>query len=164
MSQPKICNFYNKPQGCRYGTKCHFLHEARDTFGPLSSFAPSASQNARPDNVPNGVCRFYWNGDTCRRVNCWFKHVRSDESLSACGSSTSADSRKARPPTIFIAPGSFGGHSPLRPGEAKRQLSTIFLQPGFRFGLPSTINRFVMILASCSVSNEWVFHTYSHYG
>jgi len=155
MSQRRVCNFYNGPQGCRYGPKCHFLHEPRDPSSPPSPFTPGASQNPRPDNVPKDVCYFYWNGGTCMRASCWFKHVRSDESPSV--SPTPADTWRSRPPTTSIASGSSGDHSLLRPGAARYQLSSTFLKPGFRFGLPSTVHRFVIILASCSVANEWVF-------
>lgn len=161
MSQSRVCNFYNKPQGCRNGSSCRFLHEIRDTSSSLSAFTPRASQNPRPDNIPNGVCYYHWNGGTCRRANCWFKHVRSDEAPSP--SPTAADSWRSRPPTTTIAPWSSGGRSLLRPGEARHQLSTIFLKPGFHFGLPSTVNRFVMILASCSAANEWVFRLCPYY-
>lgn len=162
MSQRRVCDFYNRPQGCRHGANCRFLHEPHGTSGPLPTFTPCPPQNPRPDNAPKGLCRVYWNGGTCRRVNCWFNHIRSDEAPSA--SPSVADSRKSQPPTTSIAPGSSENHSFLKPGEAKYQLSTIFLKPGFRFGLPSTVNRFVMILASCSVANNWVLYLHSYLG
>ena len=161
MAQPRVCDFYNRPQGCRYGPKCHFLHELRDPSTPQSPFAPRASHNPRPDSTPDGVCRFHWSGGTCTRANCWFKHIRSVESST---SPTTADTWRPRPPTTPDAPGPSGAYSLLRPGAAKHQLSTIFMKPGFRFGLPSTINRFVVILASCSVANEWVFRLHSYFG
>ena len=158
MSQRKVCDFYNRPQGCRYSSSCRFLHEARDTSSPLSAFTPRASHNPRPNNIPNGVCYFYWSGGNCKRANCWFKHVRSDESPSPSPPVT--DSWRSRAATALIAPGPSGGHSLLRPGEAKHQLSTIFLKPDYHLVLPSTVNRFVIILTSCSVANGWVFHLY----
>ena len=161
MSQRRVCDFYNRPQGCRKRSNCGFLHEPRDTFGPPSAFTPRASHNPRPDNIPDGVCRYHWSSGTCKYANCWFKHIRPNESPSA--SPTVADSWRSRSSTTLTAAGLSGGRSLLRPDEAKRQLSTIFLKPGYRFGLPSTVNRFVMILVSSSVANGWVFYIHTYY-
>jgi len=156
MSQRKVCDFFNRPQGCRYQSSCRFLHEARDTPGPPSPFTPRASHNPRPDNIPKGVCYFHWSGGNCKRANCWFKHIRSDESPSPSPAIT--ESWRARAATALITSGTSEGRSLLRPAEAKHQLSTIFLKPGYHFVGPSTVNRFATILASCSVANGWVSH------
>ena len=138
MSQRRVCDFYQKPQGCRYGSNCRFLHEPLDTSSPPPAFTPHASQNPRPYSAPDSVCYFHWSGGTCKRANCWFKHVLSDESPSA--SPTLASSWRPRPPTALFAPLPIRGNSLLKPGEAKHQLSTVFLKLGFGFGLPSTVN------------------------
>ena len=163
MSQRQVCAFYNRPQGCRYQSSCRFIHEARDTPSPGPPFAvsPRASHNPRPDNIPNGVCYFHWSGGTCKRQNCWFKHVRSDDPPSA--SPTTADAWRSRPATTSMSARLSGGHSLLRPAEAKYQLSNTFLKPDFHFVHSSTVNRFVIILASCSVSNKWVFRLYPYH-
>lgn len=161
MSQRKVCDFYNRPQGCRYQSDCRFLHEARDTSAPPFAFTPRASHNPRPNNIPDGVCYFHWSGGKCRRANCWFKHVRSDDPPSA--SPTIADSWRSRPATTLIPTRLSGGNSLLRPAEAKYQLSNTFLKPAFHFVHTSTVNRFVIILSSCSVANRWVFHLYPYY-
>jgi len=212
MSQRKVCGFFNTPAGCRKGASCTHRHERTSS----NSRDPSSSTNAGTSNprlptpnVPNGVCRFFWNHGNCRFTDCRFSHVRHNDGDGDSGSSTLASTSNPRPLTLNAPNGvcrSFWNHGncrftdcrfshvrhndrdgdsgsstpaptptpptavprvstaphpptltpPLRAAGARYQLHNVFLLPNYKFTNPATINRFVNILASCSLTNEWV--------
>jgi len=62
MSAP--CRFFQSPQGCRFGTGCHFSHSGGSAVGNESKYNNSAPS-----------CRFYSSSRGCRfGTNCHFKH------------------------------------------------------------------------------------------
>ncbi len=151
MSQKNVCHFYNTPAGCRRGPGCNFLHGAPST----GTNTPNGSSNPRPlnGNAPNGVCRFFWNSGNCRFTDCRYAHVRQGDAASSPTPATTP-----APPHPSTAPhsNSTALTAPLKAASARYQLNKIFLLPNFKFANPATINRFVNILASCSLANEWV--------
>ena len=157
MSQRNVCNFFNTPNGCHRGPGCKWLHgtPGTSTSTSTSTSTPNGSSKPRPlnGNVPNGICRFFWNNGNCRFTDCRFAHVRQGDSA------TSATSTKTpTTPHSSTAPHSTSSAltPPLKAASARYQLHKIFLLPNFKFANPATINRFVNILASCSLANEWV--------
>ena len=152
MSQRRVCFFFKTPAGCRLGDTCNWLHEPGSASTPNSS-TPRGSSNPNV-NAPNGVCRFFWNNGNCRFADCRFSHVRQGDSASSTTSTTAPT-----PPHSSTAP--HPPHPPsltasLKAGSARFQLYNVFLLPNYRFVNPANINRFVNILASCSLANEWV--------
>ena len=172
MSQRNVCVFFNTPAGCRRGANCKGRHERhkRGVNAPSSSdppapapapapatLAPSGSSNPRPLNVPNGICRFFWNNGNCRFTDCRFRHVRqSDPASSTPAPAPTPPATRLQSPPASTAPQPLTVTAPLRAAGARYQLHNVFLLPNYKFTHPATINRFVNILASCSVANEWV--------
>ena len=158
MSQKNVCNFFNTPAGCRRGANCKWRHER--SSGSSTSRTPTPTSTPSTP-APNGVCRFFWNNGNCRFTDCRFSHVRHGDSAP----STSPPAPSPAPPTPAHGSTATDTHSPaltapLKAGGARYHLTKVFLLPNFKFANPATINRFVNILASCSLANEWVrsFH------
>lgn len=148
MSQRKVCDFFNTPAGCRRGANCKWRHEGASP----SSSGPSSP---RPPNAPNGVCRFFWNNGNCRFTDCRFRHIRQGDSVSSTPGSTPPATRLQSPP-VSTTPQIPAITAPLKAGSARYQLYNVFLKPNYKLAHPATVNRFVNILASCSLANEWV--------
>jgi|SRR5882762_9479641 hypothetical protein len=79
------CLFFNKPNGCRKGSQCQFLHNgAGANVQRPSSPTPSSSSNAARGRsqstsrrAPPGICNFYWTSGTCKReFACRFRHTQ----------------------------------------------------------------------------------------
>ena len=78
---PKVCKFYNTPQGCRRGGKCDFLHpnaldQSQSANANLSP-ASTGSTGPRPQRPPPppAVCRFWAGTRNCRAgKSCRFAH------------------------------------------------------------------------------------------
>jgi len=154
MSQREVCELFNTPAGCPRGAYCNRRHERTSTTSSSRSPIPGGSSNPPPQllNVPNGVCRFFWNSGNCKFTNCRFKHVhQSDSASSTPGPTPPVTSLQSpplsQPPTLI---------PPLEAANARYQLYNIFFQPNYKFANPAFINWFVNILASCSEANEWV--------
>lgn len=164
MSQRKVCFFFNTSAGCRRGANCDRRHEPSSSSTSSSTPAPSGSgsgsgtANPRLLNVPNGVCRFFWNHGNCRFTDCRFTHVRQSDPASSTPTppAQTAPTTRLQSPPVSNGPRPPTVTAPLRPGGARYQLYNIFLKPDYKFANPATINRFVNVLASCSSANEWV--------
>ena len=88
------CRFFVSREGCRYGKKCRFSHDAGLTPGmgtpprspgqntPTSpTLATPKPRSGRSDSaVPGYVCKFYWNTGQCNRgFDCTFRHQKNTE-------------------------------------------------------------------------------------
>ena len=100
MSAPPYkapCRFFASREGCRYGKKCKFSHDAGLTSGTRTP-PQSPERNAltsptlttpkpRPgksgSTFPRNVCDFYWNTGQCNRgFDCTFRHQKNTKSPS----------------------------------------------------------------------------------
>ena len=166
MSQRNVCHFFNTPKGCHRGPGCKWLHGTPGTGNgngngngtSTNKSTPSVSSNPRPlnGNAPNGVCRFFWNNGNCRFTDCRYAHVRQGESATSATSATSTTTPATPHSSTAPHSNSTALTAPLKAAGARYQLHKVFLLPNFKFANPATINRFVNILASCSLANEWV--------
>lgn len=64
-SQPKLCNFFGKGQGCRFGSSCKYRHAALPASVSLQADSNQQQIVCLYFNTTNG-CRY---GDTCRYVH-----------------------------------------------------------------------------------------------
>ena len=86
------CRLFASKDGCRYGKKCKFSHDAGSTSGARNP--PQSAQQDTPSSptpttpktrpgrsgsgVPKNVCDFYWNTGQCNRgFDCTFKHQKN---------------------------------------------------------------------------------------
>ena len=91
------CRLFVSREGCRYGKKCRFSHDASLTPGmgtppqspgqntPASPSVPTPK--TRPGRsgsaVPRNVCDFYWNTGQCNRgFDCTFRHQKNTKPTS----------------------------------------------------------------------------------
>jgi hypothetical protein len=157
MSQPKVCDFFKTPAGCRRGANCKWRHERASTpSSPSSPSSAGAPTRSGSSNVPNGVCRFFWNSGNCRFTDCRFRHVREGDSASSTPPAPPSATRFQSPSVSTATSQTTRITPPLKAGGARYQLHNIFLLPNYKFANPAPVNRFVNLLASCSEDNEWV--------
>jgi hypothetical protein len=170
----KPCTFYDKPGGCWRGRDCRFSHS--DPQGDAVASSTSNPQahgwrtRTQTPSVPPGVCKFYWENNTCKReFGCRFQHTAGPSS----SHSTPAPQQGNQSALDTIAPfltdvglakingagtDNFFPYStkPFSPNEAHRHLKR-FLSDSFRFKTAFEACAFLKILNSaCSTNSLWV--------
>ncbi|KAH9848820.1 hypothetical protein C2E23DRAFT_738850 [Lenzites betulinus] len=161
-----VCRTYNTPQGCRYGSRCKFLHDRGSS--PVTSPPRSRSQTPGPPSpipnaarriasgVPRNVCQFFWSTGACARgFECTFRHVKQS---GAPVPSETPDPTESDEVDFFSTEGLTAGstredRNNLNPSETHNHLKE-FTHEKYRFDGAGQIQGFVRILASVNDSNK----------
>lgn len=162
---PRICSFYNTPQGCRRGEGCKFSHTSSSTPSPSPGAASpnrgSASASPRPQRPPppQATCKFWIGTGRCKSgTNCRFAHPDPAETRATAVDLvtpflTDAGLAKVSGVGTDIF---FDADITHTPGQAFFQLHKL-LKDDFRFHAPSLVYSFLTCLSSANASNTaWV--------
>ncbi|KAG8751518.1 hypothetical protein FRC14_007809 [Serendipita sp. 396] len=159
------CPYSKTAGGCRRN-HCRLLHQNPENAqrGPTASAKSPTSKPRRPQTktgAPNGVCKFYFAGESCKRNSCTYRHTEPDGASvtkqRGSGAPSSSSHRGAnKAPTLAERSLEPAGFSPIPASKALYQLS-IICASGSVLTKPAQIMKFVNLLANASSKDSgWV--------